>query len=102
MEDNQYRAGVGAVIINSKKQILMFARSDNGAWKLPQGGLNPNENNIEGLFREIKEETRLDRSQLVDLKNNEEDIYVITSVQSDEYVVKTITNNILHYFPNAF
>ena len=64
MTNDSYRVGIGAVIINSKKQILMFARQDNGAWQLPQGGLNPWEDNIEGLFREIKEETGIERTDL--------------------------------------
>lgn len=40
MEESQYRAGIGAVIINSKKQILMFSRRGDGSWQLPEGGLD--------------------------------------------------------------
>ena len=58
----RFRGGVGAVIRNSKGQVLAFERQDlPGAWQLPQGGLALGETVDRALFREIREETGLSR-----------------------------------------
>jgi putative (di)nucleoside polyphosphate hydrolase len=55
-----FRAGVGAVIADRRRQILALERSDyRGAWQLPQGGLEKDESPFEGVYREIEEETGL-------------------------------------------
>ena len=60
-----FRVGVGAVIINSQGKIMAFQRADNhGAWQLPQGGLNEGEEYIEGMFREVYEETGIKKENL--------------------------------------
>lgn len=42
------------------RQILAFERVDApGSWQLPQGGLNPGEQPIDGAWRELAEETGL-------------------------------------------
>ncbi len=53
-----FRAGAGAIIINSQDQILAFERSDiPQSWQLPQGGLEVGEDPLTGAKREIREET---------------------------------------------
>jgi putative (di)nucleoside polyphosphate hydrolase len=55
-----FRAGVGAVIGDSRGRVLALERSDyRGAWQLPQGGLEKRESPIKGAYREIEEETGL-------------------------------------------
>jgi putative (di)nucleoside polyphosphate hydrolase len=56
-----FRAGVGALIINSTGHILVMRRTDvNGeAWQLPQGGLRPDEDVRDALKREVREEVGL-------------------------------------------
>lgn len=55
-----FRAGVGAVITDGNGRILALERSDfRGAWQLPQGGLKRGETTLEGVLREIEEETGL-------------------------------------------
>jgi 8-oxo-dGTP pyrophosphatase MutT (NUDIX family) len=55
-----FRAGVGAVIIDSQGRVLALERSDyRGAWQLPQGGIEKRENPLEAVYREIEEETGL-------------------------------------------
>ena len=61
----RFRAGVGAVILNKKGQVLAFERQDvPGAWQLPQGGLELGESVEQALYREIREETGLLRRHL--------------------------------------
>lgn len=53
-----FRAGVGAVIVNAKGQVLTLERSDTaGAWQFPQGGIDDQEEPITSVYREIHEET---------------------------------------------
>src|ERR671922_2888265 len=55
-----FRAGVGAVIADGNGRILALERSDfRGAWQLPQGGLKRRETTLQGVVREIEEETGL-------------------------------------------
>jgi putative (di)nucleoside polyphosphate hydrolase len=55
-----FRAGVGAVIAHRDGRVLALERADHpGAWQLPQGGLKRDEEPIDGVYREIAEETGL-------------------------------------------
>ena len=65
LADNLFRANVGAVIINTRGEVLTLERIDiKDAWQLPQGGLDEDEDTLDAVFREIQEETGIDRSQL--------------------------------------
>jgi len=61
-----FRAGVGAVIVNEKGQILVLRRAGTspGAWQLPQGGLQEGEGPRDALWRELEEETGISPRQL--------------------------------------
>jgi putative (di)nucleoside polyphosphate hydrolase len=53
-----FRAGVGAVIIDWRDQVLALERRDvPGSWQLPQGGLEEGEEPFEAIKREVLEET---------------------------------------------
>jgi putative (di)nucleoside polyphosphate hydrolase len=55
-----FRAGVVAVIERSDGAILAFERADApGNWQLPQGGIEPGEEAVDAVWREIGEETGL-------------------------------------------
>jgi putative (di)nucleoside polyphosphate hydrolase len=54
-----YRANVGIVITNDKKQVLLAKRHQQDAWQLPQGGIDEGESELEALFRELNEEVGL-------------------------------------------
>lgn len=55
-----FRAGTVAVVRNSKGNVLAFERSDRkDAWQLPQGGIDEGEDPVEGVWRELEEETGL-------------------------------------------
>lgn len=60
-----FRAGVGALILNSSTEALALERYDpRGAWQLPQGGIKLNESLEAALWRELHEETGLTQENL--------------------------------------
>ncbi len=60
-----FRAGAGAVIINSKGQPLLLERLDiTGSWQLPQGGLDKDEEPYPAVLREVEEETGITPGEL--------------------------------------
>ena len=64
-----FRAGTVAVVRDSHGRVLAFERSDRrGQWQLPQGGIDAGESPVEGVWRELREETGLtaDEVHLVD------------------------------------
>jgi putative (di)nucleoside polyphosphate hydrolase len=61
-----FRAGVGAVILNARGRALAFERkSIAGAWQLPQGRIEENENDVDALWRELRAETGLTEAHLI-------------------------------------
>jgi putative (di)nucleoside polyphosphate hydrolase len=53
-----FRAGVGAVVLDSSGRVLVLERSDvPGAWQFPQGGLDKGETPLQAARREVEEET---------------------------------------------
>lgn len=64
--DYLYRSGVGIMVINKKKEIFVGKRIDNhsDAWQMPQGGLDVAESEDNAMFRELKEETGIDESDV--------------------------------------
>jgi 8-oxo-dGTP pyrophosphatase MutT (NUDIX family) len=72
----QFRAGTIAVVSNSTGKVLAFERSDlSDQWQLPQGGIDDGETPIEGVWRELEEETGL----------NSKDVHLV-----DEYPEWTV------------
>ena len=59
IDSDGYRANVGIVITNDKKQILLAKRFKQDAWQLPQGGIDKDETEIDALYRELEEEVGL-------------------------------------------
>lgn len=64
--DHMYRSGVGIMLINNKKQIFVGKRIDNhsDAWQMPQGGIDTGEDEDLAVFRELKEETGIDKKEI--------------------------------------
>ena len=66
-----YRLGVGLVIINSQFKIFTGRRLDNtNAWQMPQGGIDDNEIPIEAAYREMGEETGIEKCKVALLKQS--------------------------------
>jgi putative (di)nucleoside polyphosphate hydrolase len=64
-----FRAGVGMVVLDADGRVLALERRGvPGAWQLPQGGLEPGEDEAAAAWRELAEETGLrdDHVALVD------------------------------------
>jgi putative (di)nucleoside polyphosphate hydrolase len=60
-----FRAGAGAMIVNYQGHVLAIERADiAGAWQLPQGGLDEDEDPLDAAYREIAEETGIDKTDL--------------------------------------
>jgi putative (di)nucleoside polyphosphate hydrolase len=60
-----FRAGAGAMIVNDQGHVLAIERADiAGAWQLPQGGLDEDEDPLDAAYREIAEETGIEKADL--------------------------------------
>ena len=69
MAGQHFRAGVVAVVTRDDGLVLAFERATaRGQWQLPQGGLLKGEAPVQGVWRELEEETALgpDDVRLVD------------------------------------
>ena len=56
------RNGVGAIVINHESKIFVGKRIDfpkKDKWQMPQGGVNPGENLLSAMRRELLEETSI-------------------------------------------
>ena len=66
-----YRLGVGLVIINYQDKIFTGRRLDSTkAWQMPQGGIDNTEIPIEAAYREMLEETGIEKSKVALLKQS--------------------------------
>jgi len=58
--DKSFTIGVFGIIFDKKKGVLLCHRKDYDLWNLPGGGLKPGEFILDGVKREVKEETGLE------------------------------------------
>jgi len=58
-QNNEYRRGVGVMLLNADKQVWVGRRIDNTdeAWQMPQGGIDEGEEPWATALRELEEET---------------------------------------------
>lgn len=65
-ESRKYRRGVGILLVNGRKEILIARRNDvSDAWQMPQGGIDRRESPEQAAFRELKEEIGTDNAEIV-------------------------------------
>jgi putative (di)nucleoside polyphosphate hydrolase len=75
--DYLYRNGVGAMVINAQKKIFVGKRIDNNsnAWQMPQGGIDSGEDEDVAVFRELYEETGIDKNSVKIIKKSSQYFY---------------------------
>jgi len=61
------RKGVGIVLLNSENKVFVAKRIDNpkNFWQMPQGGVDKDEDFLTAAFRELKEETSIEKVELI-------------------------------------
>ena len=61
------RNGVGIVLLNQNNKIFVAKRIDNpnNYWQMPQGGIDPGENDHQAAIRELYEETSVKSVSLI-------------------------------------
>ena len=65
MIDSQgYRPNVGIILCNDEGRVFWAKRMGVNAWQFPQGGINRNEDPEEAMYRELWEETGLQRQHV--------------------------------------
>ena len=59
MDSNEYRRGVGVMLLNANRQVWVGRRIDrtDEAWQMPQGGIDEGEEPWATALRELEEET---------------------------------------------
>lgn len=59
-----YRPNVAIVLTNHRNQVFWGKRVKEHAWQFPQGGIKPGESPEEAMYRELQEETGLQRQHV--------------------------------------
>jgi putative (di)nucleoside polyphosphate hydrolase len=65
-EDLPYRPAAGVMLTDGRGRVFVAQRLDSTleAWQMPQGGLDPGEDPLEGALRELEEETGIAPSKV--------------------------------------
>lgn len=65
-DDLPYRPAAGVMLLNKDGKVWVGQRLDSTltAWQMPQGGLDPGEEPLEGAYRELEEETGIARDKV--------------------------------------
>jgi len=63
----EYRLGVGMMLVNDQNCVLLCRRIDipDGAWQMPQGGVDQGEDPRKAALRELKEEIGTDNVEII-------------------------------------
>ena len=70
LKELPYRNGVGIMLINDNKKIFVGKRIDNKlAWQMPQGGVDQDENIVDAVKRELKEETGVSSIKIIKISD---------------------------------
>ena len=65
-QDAHYRSGVGVMLLDARNQVFVGQRvGHEGAWQMPQGGIEPGEAPFIAALRELREEIGTDDVELL-------------------------------------
>lgn len=65
-ESLPYRSCVGIALFNTRGEVFVGERIDTqGAWQMPQGGIDEGESIKDCAYRELKEETGTDKANII-------------------------------------
>ncbi len=67
IDEAGYRANVGIIVSNHKKQVFWGHRIGHDlktGWQFPQGGIHEGEEVVDAMYRELHEEVGLERSDV--------------------------------------
>jgi len=66
-DSRPYRKGVGMMMLNEADQVFIARRVDfpEGAWQMPQGGMDEGETPEEAVLRELYEETGIQNVEIL-------------------------------------
>ena len=61
------RDGVGIVVLNKENKVFVARRIDNAKnfWQMPQGGVDKGEDFLSAAYRELEEETSINKVELI-------------------------------------
>jgi putative (di)nucleoside polyphosphate hydrolase len=60
IDSDGYRPNVGIILCNSANRLLWARRIGQEAWQFPQGGIKADEEPLDALYRELREEIGLE------------------------------------------
>src|SRR4029450_8862729 len=85
------------MIINDQGHVLVIERTDiAGAWQMPQGGLEDDEDPLDGAYREVAEETGVEKANLEFVKACRE--LLVYELPRDARSKKTGRGQVLYWF----
>lgn len=64
IDEQGYRPNVGIIICNTKGEVLWAKRIGQNAYQFPQGGIQTGESPEKAMYRELEEETGLQREDV--------------------------------------
>ncbi len=64
IDDSGYRQNVGIIVTNDTRHVVWCKRQGQDAWQFPQGGVLKDETIEQALYRELKEETGLNKDHV--------------------------------------
>jgi putative (di)nucleoside polyphosphate hydrolase len=64
IDTDGYRANVGIILSNRQGQVMWARRLGQDAWQFPQGGIGTGEKPVDAMYRELWEETGLQKKDV--------------------------------------